>query len=184
MTSLRGLRKIKEFKIEIRDKNTGYGKKINVKQFDRNGLVESFYTDADPSSVQVFPITDDLEIYTVKQWRPGIEKEQYELPGGGLADGEDPMDAARRELKEETGLDAGKMIHLASVPYSPYSSGIRHMYLAVGCKKTSGPDLDPNEFLEVVVWNLDDFRKLMKSGGVRGFDGAYMALDKLGFLTL
>jgi len=175
-----GYEKKKEFKIEIRDKETGYGKKIVVKQYKLpNGITENYYTDNDGNSVQIFPITEDNIVYTVKQWRPGIEKEQFELPGGGLDDDEDPADAAKRELKEETGLEAGEIIHLATLNYSPYSSGIRHMFLATGCKATGKTDLDPNEFLEVHTWPLEKFRELLKTGQIRGFDTAYLGLDYL-----
>lgn len=175
--------KKKEFRIHINDKDTGYGKKINVKQYKLpNGMIENFYTDVDGNSVQIFPITEDNHVYMVKQWRPGIEKEQFELPGGGLEDDEDPMLAAKRELKEETGLDADEIVHLATLNYSPYSSGVRHMFLAHGCKKTAGVDLDPNEFLEIHALPLDEFRKLLRAGQVRGFDTAYLGLDYLGLL--
>lgn len=178
-----GYEKNREFKIEIRDKETGYGKKINVKRYKLpNGLSENYYTDDDGHSVQIFPITTDNKVYLVKQWRPGIEKEQFELPGGGLDDDEDPAGAAGRELKEETGLEAGEVVHLASLNYSPYSSGIRHMFLATGCVPTGKTDLDPNEFLEVHVFSLEKFRELMKTGQIRGFDTAYLGLDKLNLL--
>lgn len=179
-----GYKKKKEFKIHINDKDTGYGKKINVKQYQLpNGLTENFYTDEDGHSVQIFPITEDNQVYLVKQWRPGIEREQFELPGGGLEDGEDPKEAAGRELTEETGLVAGEMIHLGTLNYSPYSSGVRHMFLAVNCTNTgNGLDLDPNEFLEVHSWPLHKFRELLKTGEVRGTDVAYMGLDYLGKL--
>jgi len=175
--------KKRDFKINIQDKDTGYGKKINVKQYELpNGLTENFYTDDDGDSVQIFPVTEDMQVYTVKQWRPGIELEQYELPGGGLSEDEDPKEAAERELKEETGLDAGEMIHLATLPYSPYSSGIRHMFLATGCKRTSNTDLDPNEFLEIHIFSMEQFRALIKKGVIRGFDTAYLGLDHLNLL--
>jgi ADP-ribose pyrophosphatase len=178
-----GFEKKKEFRIHINDKDTGYCKKINVKQYKLpNGIIENFYTDVDGNSVQIFPITKDNQVFLVKQWRPGIEKEQFELPGGGLEDSEDKFEAALRELKEETGLKAGNMVHLGSNNYSPYSSGIRHMFLAYDCEKVSGADLDPNEFLEIHSLPLNEFRKLIQKGQVRGFDTAYLSLDYLNLL--
>lgn len=178
-----GFEKKKEFRIHINDKDTGYGKKINVKQYKLpNGMIENFYTDVDGNSVQIFPITEDNHVYMVKQWRPGIEKEQFELPGGGLEDDEDPMLAAKRELKEETTL-IGDFVHLGSENYSPYSSGIRHMFMATNCKKAmKNPDLDPNEFLELKVVSLDDFKKLVLNMEIRGWDLALLGLKKLDLL--
>jgi hypothetical protein len=47
------------------------------------------------------------------------------------------------------------------------------------CQKKKELDLDPNEFLEVVLVPLEQFRKLMIEGKVRGHDTAYMGLDRL-----
>ena len=56
------------------------------------------------------------------------------------------------------------------------------MFLAIGCQKIAGLDLDPNESLQVKTWTLPEFRELLKKGVVRGTDNAYMALDYLGIL--
>lgn len=173
--------KIRERHIEIKDKNTGYNKKVTVKTYRLpNDLVETFFVDNDKHSVQIFALTEDKEVLLVKQFRPGTEQEQFELPGGGLNSDEDPDEAAGRELLEETGYRAGSIEKLVSLNYTPYSSGIRHSYVALNCTKEAQLNLDPNEFLTVHRLPFERFRQLMKTGKIRGYDIAYIALDKLG----
>ncbi|HEV2798862.1 MAG TPA: NUDIX hydrolase [Pyrinomonadaceae bacterium] len=57
-------------------------------------------------AIGVLAVEDDF-IYLVGQYRYPLERYSWEIPEGGCAEGEDPLDAARRELEEETGLRAG-----------------------------------------------------------------------------
>ena len=148
-----------------------------------NGLTEVFFIDEGKDSVQIFALTQDKNVILVKQFRAGTEKEEYELPGGGVEQNEDLKEAAKRELQEETG-HVGEIQFLCSLPYGPYSTGLRHTFIATSCnRETKNLDLDPNEFLSVNLIPLEKFRDLIKTGQVRGFDVSYMALDKLNLLT-
>ena len=175
--------KVSEKNWAVKHKDSGYDKKLTVKQFKLpNGVTETFILDDDKDSVQIFPITEDRKVITVVQFRPGTEKEEIELPGGGLEPKEDHARAALRELLEETSF-TGRLTFIGAQNYSPYSSGRRYMYMATGCHQAAKSlDLDPNEFLKVKLWTLEEFRDLMQKGHVRGHDLAYMALDKLGLL--
>jgi ADP-ribose pyrophosphatase len=174
------MRKVKEYKIILRDTDSGYDKKMLVKKFELpTGVKENFFIEDANDSVQILPVTKDNRVYCVKQFRPGTEKEEIELPGGGLNKNEDHMIAAARELKEETGLITEEIIYLGTAPYNPYSTGKRHMFVAINCVQTGKLDLDPNEFLKVLSFNMQDFRKLIRKGEIRGTDCAYMGLDHL-----
>lgn len=176
-------KKIGQQQIVIKDKMTGYDKTILKKTFILpNGLTELFFINEDRNSVCVLPITEDNKIIAIKQFRAGPEEVQLELPGGGLESAEDPLEAAMRELKEETGFSTEEMEHLFSAPYNPYSTGTRHCYLAKNCKKVSGKDLDPNEFLTVVLIDLDKFKELIRTASIRGFELGYVGLEKIGML--
>jgi ADP-ribose pyrophosphatase len=175
-------KKLKQSRVTIEDNSTGYSKKVLLKTYQLpNGLTELFFIDDDRHSVCLFPITEDNKVILVKQFRAGPEAVQLELPGGGLEPTEDPLKAAARELIEETGFE-GEIQFLASLPYSPYSTGIRHCYLAVNCRRVKKLDLDPNEFLTVVLMELDEFKEKMRKAQVRGFEVGYLGLDKIGLL--
>lgn len=176
-------KKLSEKLINICDKQTGYKKQIVLKTFALpNGLVETFFVDKGKDSVEIFAITNDKKIIVVKQFRAGNEKEQIELPGGGVEDQEDVLEAAKRELKEETGYVGEEMIQLASVPYSPYSEGKRHLFMAYNCRKISELDLDPNEILKVGLVELEKFKEMVRQAEIRGFETSMLALDRMKLL--
>lgn len=79
----------------------------------------------------VLPITKDNEVVFVKQLREAIGKVALELPAGMVDDGEEPIETAKRELQEETGLIAETVEHLISVyPSSGYTSEKIHIFYA------------------------------------------------------
>ena len=82
-------------------------------------------------------VTDNDEVLLIKQFRYAYNDVIYEIPAGKLEKGEDPYDAAMRELEEETGYKAKKLEHLCDIyPTCGYSSEIIYLYLAKDCVKT------------------------------------------------
>lgn len=99
--------------------------------------------------VCVAALTDDGELIFVRQFRYPYMEVILELPAGKLEKGEDPFEAGKRELEEETGTVAGKYYDLGKFYPTPgYCGEIIYLYAASELKATSmNPDED--EFLEV-----------------------------------
>ena len=92
-------------------------------------------------------LTDQDEIYLVRQFRYAFGRELWELPAGKLEYGEDPFEAARRELAEECGLEADHFVNLH--PFYPtvgYCTEVIYTWLATGLHPVP-MHLDEDEFL-------------------------------------
>ena len=102
-----------------------------------------------PGGVCIAPLTDENELLFVEQFRYPYFERLLELPAGKLEYGEDPFEAGKRELKEETGAVAEKYEDIGKLYPTPgYCGEIIHMYLATGIS-FGEQKLDDDEFLEV-----------------------------------
>lgn len=98
----------------------------------------------------VLAVTDDDKVYLVRQYRYALEEEIWELPAGKLEAGEDPFEAAKRELSEECGVTADEFIDLGVLyPTVGYDSEKIYMYAARGLHAVP-QHLDQGEFLDVI----------------------------------
>src|ERR1700741_3666225 len=74
----------------------------------KDGEVHTFQIAVSPGGVAVIALTDDGRMVMVEQFRHGTRLTSLELPSGVVDEGETPEDAARRELREETGFEGGE----------------------------------------------------------------------------
>lgn len=105
--------------------------------------------------VGIVAIDNDGMVFMVRQYRFGTDKVMLEIPAGKLEKGENPYNAALRELREETGYKTDALKSLGEcVPTPAYCSEIIYLYLADNLT-FCGQDLDENEFLDVEKYPLD-----------------------------
>lgn len=119
-----------------------------------------------PGGVAVLPLEKDGTVWCVRQFRYPFAETLLEVPAGKLEPGEDPASAARRELSEETGLEAGNLCFLGRHYCSPgYNSEVLYIYLARElCHGAAHPD--PGEFLSVERHSLSELTELALEGNL------------------
>ena len=117
-----------------------------------------------PGSTGIVPLLDDGKIVMVNQYRHSVRDYLLEIPAGTIESGESPINCARRELEEETGLVAKEFIELAQVYIIPsYSNEKIHVYLARGFSP-SRQNLDQDEILHVVKHPFEDVIQMINQG--------------------
>lgn len=100
-------------------------------------------------AVTILPLDEDGQVWFVRQYRHASGQILLELPAGTLEPGEDPHACAAREIREETGMAAGKLEKLGSFFLAPgYSTEYMHVYLARELTPDPLPG-DADEFLSV-----------------------------------
>lgn len=116
--------------------------------------------------VCVAAVTENGEMYFVRQFRYPYKRVLLELPAGKLEKGEDPMKAGERELEEECGVTAETIIPLGTVyPTVAYCSEIIYLYAATNLKK-SQQHLDDGEFLSVEKIKIEEAAEMVMKGEI------------------
>jgi ADP-ribose pyrophosphatase len=119
-----------------------------------NGQIATREIIRHPGAVCVLALLDD-KMLVVEQYRKPLGKSQIEIPAGKLEPGEDPLEAARRELEEETGYRCGELRHICSYYTSPgFADELIHFYAAEHLIKGQ-VNLDEDEFLECEAITLE-----------------------------
>jgi 8-oxo-dGTP pyrophosphatase MutT (NUDIX family) len=107
--------------------------------------------------VPVLETPEGKKFVMVWQWRHGSRSLSLEFPGGVFEHGENPQDAARRELQEETGYSAGSMQKLGEFSPNPAIMANKvHFFLASELVDTGRQHLDDDEFVEVELISVDE----------------------------
>ena len=135
-----------------------------------NGEVnDEFYVLEYPDWVNVIAITDDGSFVMERQYHHGIGKTCYEIPAGVIEEGESPLEAAKRELMEETGYGDGTWRELMTITgNASTTNNYSHCFVATGVRKLSEEQhLDRTEDLQVCLLTRADVLDMMMSDQVK-----------------
>ena len=147
-------------------------------RFPDGTTFEPYYSYSRRDYTVIVARDEDGRYICVRQFRHGIKEVTTEFPAGGIerTDGkeyggrgvgsEDALEAAKRELREETGYESDEWTHLITIPSNAtIADNYAYLFFADNCRKVSGQDLDDTEFLNVVTIAGDELEKLINDGG-------------------
>ncbi len=120
-----------------------------------------------PGGACVLPVDEDYNIVLLRQYRYAYDSVILEAPAGKIDPGEQPEAAAQRELREEAGLSADKLVHLGEMlPSVGYTDEVIYLYLAFDLAQ-SQQDLDEDEFVEPVRLPLTQALEMVVKNEIR-----------------
>lgn len=151
-------------------------------------IIEPYYVLEYPTWVNVVAITPQNQVVFVKLYRHGIQQTVLELPSGSVETSDKSiLDAAKRELLEETGYGEGEFVETGRLsPNSANHANTVHCFLATGVQQISKPAEDETERLEIVTMPLQEVIKLTRRNGLfqaLHVASLFFALDKLGRIS-
>ena len=124
-------------------------------------------------SVTIVPVDDHRNVYFVTQHRVGADGLLLELPAGVLEEGEDPLVSARREIREEIGMDAKELKPIGGFFLAPgYTDEYMTVFLGTGLYP-SPLEPDEDEFLNLVTMSVDSVYQKALAGEIQ--DGKTLA---------
>lgn len=128
-------------------------------------VIEEYYVLEYPDWVNVIAITKEGLFVIEKQYRHGLGVYSTELPCGVMEKGETPLQAACRELLEETGYGNGEWTELMCIAPNPGSmNNLTHCFLAVGVENIANQSLDATEELTVHLMDESEIRYMLENG--------------------
>jgi ADP-ribose pyrophosphatase len=125
---------------------------------------------SEPPAVVVLPLTPDGEIVVIEEWRQAVDRVNRGIPAGSTEPDADAdlAAAAARELREETGYEAGDLEHRGAVePANGFADSVHHHFLARDCRPTAEQQLDDDESIRVDTAPFDDLLSAALSGELR-----------------
>ena len=132
-------------------------------------LIAPYYVLEYPPWVNVLALTPEQDVVLIRQYRHGVRQVILELPGGAL-DEQDAsiVQAARRELREETGYAAEEWREIGTFCGNPVNhTNTSYCFLASGARYVVEARREPSEHIEVVLMPLDEFLGRAYQGELR-----------------
>ncbi|HEX8173525.1 MAG TPA: NUDIX hydrolase [Pyrinomonadaceae bacterium] len=132
-----------------------------------NGEPGTYSTVRVKAGVSVLPVDDEGFVYLARDFRYAVGRECIEAVAGAIEEGEAREDAARRELKEELGIEAADVVELGLVdPMPSLVDSPSYLFLAKGRLKFKEKELEGGENVETVKVKLSEAIRMVMRGDI------------------
>jgi len=145
-------------KIPLQAKRVFKGTIFDVYQWEQelfDGSKATFEMVKRPGTVQIVPVVGDKVLLAYEQQPQYAQR--IGLFGGRMEEGEDPLETAKRELREETGLESEDWVLIKEFEAGGKIDWSSNYYIAKDCKKVTNPHLDPGEKIEIKEVTFEEF---------------------------
>ena len=137
-------------------------------EFDEGHRVEEWPWVVTPDYISVVVRLENGDFLVFRQSKYAIEGDSWAIVGGYIEPGEDPLEAAKRELMEETGHEATSWTPLGCYVVDANRGFCKaYPFLATGARKVNEPDADDLEKYEILTMPKNELTQTLKEGGFK-----------------
>lgn len=138
--------------------------RIDLCELPTGQMIKPLVLEYEPE-VTILAMTKEQDVVLVKEYRHGVQRVILQLPGGSIDKGEKPLDAAKRELLEETGYQSDHFIKIGLVNPNPANyANTMHAFLVLDVEQTPDRPLEEADRIEVVLTPLSAVVEMAKQG--------------------
>lgn len=130
--------------------------------------MDDYYILEYPNWVNVLAITEEGKFVLERQYRHGTQSVDYELCAGTFEEGETPLKAAQRELKEETGYVGGEwQLYCISTPNPAAMTNTNYTFLACGVKYSGERHLERTEDINISLVSYEELKRIVRTNEIK-----------------
>lgn len=144
---------------------------LNVRQEEvqlpKGTIIPSWFVMDFPNWINVIAITKDGSFVMIDQYRHALGETHYELVAGVVDEGETPLQAAQRELSEETGFGGGNWQQFMMLSPNPTNhTNISYTFLATDVEQVTQPHQEPSEDIHIHILTRQEVKQLLHDGEI------------------